>query len=74
MKATKDVKNKSKETPAPAADKGKAAAAPATGNEKAAVAPAPAPASTEEGKVYLSDATRGFEITSKDKMYTVDRI
>lgn len=71
MKATKDVKNKSKETPAPAADKGKAAA---TGNEKAAVAPAPAPASTEEGKVYLSDATRGFEITSKDKMYTVDRI
>ena len=63
LKATKDVKNKAKENPAPAAKK-----------EETPSASTAAPASNDEGKVYLSDATRGFEITSKDKMYKVDRI
>lgn len=62
MKATKDVKNKPKEIPVSTA---------ATSDEKPSEKAA---SETAEGKVYLSDATRGFEIVSKDKMYKVDRI
>lgn len=61
VKATKDVKNKAQESPASAPTESKKTAEAASADDS-------------EGKVYLSDATRGFEIRSKDKMYKVDRI
>jgi hypothetical protein len=61
VKATKDVKNKAQESPVPVITEEKKTSEAVTTDDS-------------EGKVYLSDATRGFEIRSKDKMYKVDRI
>jgi hypothetical protein len=69
MKATKDVKNKPKETPA-----AKEASATQASTPKASPSAASEPAAEEGEKVFLSDVTRGFKLTSKDKMYEVGRI
>jgi hypothetical protein len=58
--ATPDAKNKPEDSPAPVKGGHKETTEPAT--------------DVSGDKVYLSDATRGFEIRSKDKMYKVDRI